>query len=297
MIAVVDRTADLASAAEYLVTARFAFGGTSPYAPNLILINEFAKRDFLEQVLRHAIRFLASTSSTLDRKPGQSKGASSPTGPNSLLDMRTIGANKHWQHSIITQGDKGAVIELIGASPGHAPLPPKYEAPIFFVSSISSLDHAIDLITNGANDRLLAAYHFAAPPHAKYLSQFISADVSFANHIPSSLLLGPAAPSHVRIDLEKRYIKDHFVKVAPVSITPAQSRVPLIDRSSRAASKSLEEAAQEIKTPRRAEWIALGFFEQGILIGLTVYGVPLLTCVGATVFFGVRAGLSKWASS
>jgi hypothetical protein len=35
---------------------------------------------------------------------------------------------------------------------------------------------------------LLAAYIFAAPAPAKYLSQFISARISCANHIPTELL-------------------------------------------------------------------------------------------------------------
>lgn len=46
-VAIVDRSADLASAAEAIATARFAYGGNSPYAPDLVLVNEFVKGQFL----------------------------------------------------------------------------------------------------------------------------------------------------------------------------------------------------------------------------------------------------------
>ena len=65
--------------------------------------------------------------------------------------------------------------------------------------------------------------------------------------------------------------------------------------TTKAAAELLMEATQEIKENKRAESIAIGYFEQGIFIGLGVYGVPLLTCIGATLFFGIRAGLRRWA--
>jgi len=43
VIAVVDRTADLTKAAAALVTARLGFGGNSPYAPDVVLVNEYVK--------------------------------------------------------------------------------------------------------------------------------------------------------------------------------------------------------------------------------------------------------------
>lgn len=65
--------------------------------------------------------------------------------------------------------------------------------------------------------------------------------------------------------------------------------------SKKAATELLSKASQEIKEKKRAESIAIGYFEQGIFVGLGVYGIPILTCIGATLFFGVRAGLRRWA--
>ena len=53
-IAVVDRTADIEAAAKSITTARFSFGGSSPYAPDLVLVNEFVKQEFFEACSRYA---------------------------------------------------------------------------------------------------------------------------------------------------------------------------------------------------------------------------------------------------
>lgn len=53
-VAIVDRSADLDAAARAITTARFSFGGSSPYAPDLVLVNEFVKKDFFEACSRYA---------------------------------------------------------------------------------------------------------------------------------------------------------------------------------------------------------------------------------------------------
>jgi acyl-CoA reductase-like NAD-dependent aldehyde dehydrogenase len=60
VVAVVDRTADLAKAAAALVTARLSFGGNSPYAPDVILVNEYVKKAFLVAVMEELIKFTAN---------------------------------------------------------------------------------------------------------------------------------------------------------------------------------------------------------------------------------------------
>ncbi|KAL1608343.1 hypothetical protein SLS60_003284 [Paraconiothyrium brasiliense] len=264
VIAVVDRTADLSSAAEALVAARFSFGGSSPYAPDLVLVNEFVERDFIEQVLRYAIRYLVTTTPN-----GSLNSTSQPKERTTTAALATLAENKDWQTDIITQGSTGAVIKLTNSYTTHVPLPPKSGASVLAISAVSSLDHAIDLIANNSNDRLSAAYHFAAPAHTKYLSQFIRSEVTFVNHIPPSLLLGPAAPVSHEVSVENRFRKEHFLRASPVLVRRSGTKGPTYT-TGKYAEKLLEDAAQEIKEPKRAEWIAIGFFEQGILIGLGV---------------------------
>jgi hypothetical protein len=57
---------------------------------------------------------------------------------------------------------------------------------ILLIGRIRSLDDGID-IANSASP-LLAAYLFAQPGAAKYLSQFIHTNATFCNNIPAALL-------------------------------------------------------------------------------------------------------------
>ena len=67
-------------AAKALVTARFSFSGKSPYAPDIVLVNEFVKKNFLDAVVQHSIGFLTGRDSNviengkLTRFQGQGSG-------------------------------------------------------------------------------------------------------------------------------------------------------------------------------------------------------------------------------
>lgn len=71
-VAVVDRTADVQAAARAITKARFSFGGTSPYAPDLVLVNEFIKQDFFEACSKYAT--LAFAKEPAARKAGGNRG-------------------------------------------------------------------------------------------------------------------------------------------------------------------------------------------------------------------------------
>ncbi|TIA20521.1 aldehyde dehydrogenase PutA [Aureobasidium pullulans] len=48
VVALVDRSSDIVSAASSIVQARTAFGGNSVYAPDIVLVNEFAMKEFVQ---------------------------------------------------------------------------------------------------------------------------------------------------------------------------------------------------------------------------------------------------------
>ena len=56
----VDRTADFSQAAKHLIRARFSFKGESPYAPDVVLVNEFCMKDFCNAALQEASRWFSS---------------------------------------------------------------------------------------------------------------------------------------------------------------------------------------------------------------------------------------------
>ncbi|KAE8375696.1 Aldehyde/histidinol dehydrogenase [Aspergillus bertholletiae] len=74
-VAVVDRTANLQEAAVDLLRARFAFDGGSPYAPDVVLVNQFCMQPFVELVMKHVAKHLASDNSgahPFPKRPRQS---------------------------------------------------------------------------------------------------------------------------------------------------------------------------------------------------------------------------------
>jgi len=56
---VVDRTAHINEAAQAVVRARFSRRGTSPYAPDVVLVNEFVLEEFLACLLQHTSPYMA----------------------------------------------------------------------------------------------------------------------------------------------------------------------------------------------------------------------------------------------
>jgi hypothetical protein len=72
-IAVVDRTANVDLAARSIVTARFSFRGKSPYAPDIVLVNEFVKTEFYEACTCVTSQLFANQSNGFCMNEKQSK--------------------------------------------------------------------------------------------------------------------------------------------------------------------------------------------------------------------------------
>ncbi|KAF4766679.1 hypothetical protein HAV15_010240 [Penicillium sp. str.  len=205
VVAVVDRTANINHAAEALVAARFSFGGRSPYAPDLVLVNEYIKEPFL--------------------------------------------------------------MALVQA-----------------MHTVRSLDHAIDLSNMVGN--LRGAYVFAHEKSAKYLAQFINVDVSFVNHIPMEVLVGPTPPEQVALDRSMRYPTTIFSVPRPHYITPtllSQSVTDILRTKSASTLRStlVLESSKLVSPTQRSLGGGVGFFEQGILTGLGLFSIPILAGVSA----------------
>lgn len=93
VVAIVDRTADLETAARILIDARMRFGGNSTYAPDVILVNEFAKQDFLKAAVRHSIQYMAEKNGNQKRLSGGDSKAGSGRTDQSSIKTITSGAN------------------------------------------------------------------------------------------------------------------------------------------------------------------------------------------------------------
>ncbi|KAG8624814.1 hypothetical protein KVT40_007881 [Elsinoe batatas] len=129
-IALVDRNADFDAAARALINARFSFRGRSPHAPDLVLVNEFVKKDLLQALVRAGI---ASADST-------------PLANGALEKRKRSYASLRSLISDLEKND-GRVI----------------------VQDIRSLDDAIDFLTSNGQSYLTAAY-FADLGSASFLN-------------------------------------------------------------------------------------------------------------------------------
>lgn len=253
--AVVDRTSDVKSAARELVAARFAFGGSSPYAPDLVLVNEFVKQDFLQAVVDES-RKLSSAARIYGDAKGKPSSASRVS--NSVEALKKADSNLN----TIIQESNAVVLELPTRS--SELLQVKTEAPVLAAHTIKSLDDAIDFISNADSAPALAAYHFGNPQVGKYLAQFVDARVSFVNQIPRELLVGPAHPASHPVDPSTRYTVDMFTLARPAFIQPTatSSEIAAIMSAANgsAAQKFLEKALSPLKAMKRKPGGGVGMF-------------------------------------
>jgi len=244
VFAVVDRTADVKLAAREIVAARFAFGGSSPYAPDLVLVNEFVKGEVLQAVVEEG-RKLSDGARVYGSEKAKGKGKIA----DKIEKFRKGDSNV----KLVLEEASAVVLDLPARRPEL--LETKTESPILVVHAIKSLDDAIDFIGSAEGGPALAAYHFGNPQVGKYLAQFVDARASFVNHIPRDLLIGPARPVTQAAEPSTTYAVDMFSLSRPAFIAPSTSSSDLAAAMSSAngaaVRKLLEQALSPLKAMKR----------------------------------------------
>ncbi|OOQ86815.1 aldehyde dehydrogenase PutA [Penicillium brasilianum] len=272
-VAIVDRTARVAEAAQSLVAARFALGGRSPYSPDVVLVNEFAMKPFVEAVIQHASKYLAGENgearqvSTSPRRPG-------------VLDS----IHKDRTARVLVSGSNWGVVEV---QDRNSPLlKKKIDEKVLLVHPVTSLDDAIDV---SFNENLAAVYAFAAPASAKYLTQFIDADISWVNHVPSHMLIGPALPRNTPYSPQTRYATSQFQKPRTQLIIPsatANATQIILGNENTVRSDALwREALAPLPSTKQRPGFKIGFFEQGIITGVSLTLISLVATVSTLGYY------------
>jgi hypothetical protein len=100
VVAIIERDADIGLAAKALVTARFSCGGKSPYAPDLILVNEWVKEKFLEAVMQECVATMAQDSDVASKRNIQ----------DSLGSLQS--QIKSGEARIVLSGSNGVVVDI-----------------------------------------------------------------------------------------------------------------------------------------------------------------------------------------
>lgn len=254
-VAIVDRTADIGLAAREIAHARKAFGSRSPYSPGVVLVNEFVMQDFLQA--------LKPTTGNSNEK------ASLKRVPDAIHFNLQTGA-------ITTPKANSGLAQALQS---------KSSEPLLFIQPIRSLDDAINLLDEHHSGPYLAAFHFSDLSSAKYLSQFVDAEVTFANQIPRQLLIGPAAPKGHTCDLHHRFPVSLFSKRRPAFVqTPRGGQelaAALASGDGALAQELLKQAQQPLKVMKRSEGGGVGFFEQAILLNVSFILVSIVTVSAA----------------
>ncbi|KAK2000353.1 hypothetical protein LX36DRAFT_689478 [Colletotrichum falcatum] len=277
-VAIVDRTADIEAAAKAITAARFSFSGQSPYAPDLVLVNEFVKKDFFEACSKQAT--LAFARETTLRRTSDNSSDETRRAVQEAEDKRLISSFGSKEFKLVDIKDKSALLLDMKISGRFLP-----------IATCSGLVDSV--YTHEFDNPLLAAYFFAGPEEAKYLAQHLPAHISFVNQIPSNLLLGPAAPISHEPAFAFRYSKDMFSVARPQLIErpdgPFKKVEQLLTSSGAVTAQSLHMLAlTPLRPTNQPGNHRLGFFERGFVVSASLVLSVLLPSLAYGTWIGGR---------
>ncbi|RDH31261.1 aldehyde dehydrogenase PutA [Aspergillus welwitschiae] len=271
--AIVDRTANVDEAAAGLVMSRFAFGGRSPYAPDIVLVNEFCLGRFIEAVIKHAAAWMRSGSLSQD--------ACIVTGQKKLRSLLDGVAPEDGVQTIVS-GDDWGVVQIRNR---NSPLlQRKFEGKFLILHAVSSLDDAINFSNSKDNH---ATYTFARLDAAKYVSESIISQAAWINHVPFHMLLGPALPHSRPLSPSSRYTANLFRVPHPKIVHPTVDSAlvkSILLPSAAAGEKTLQKLLSSPPEVEQRPGHRVGFFEQGLISGTSVV-LSFIICVS---MMGVR---------
>ncbi|KAL3440791.1 hypothetical protein BJX65DRAFT_316136 [Aspergillus insuetus] len=279
-IAVVDRTANVEQAASAILAAHVSYRGASPHAPDLILVNEWVKKKFVDACIR-----LAPDNSRRERITGGDKLRQTVTDAERSGEASVIGTTSLM---LVDIRDRHASVFKARSRGSYLP-----------IVTVTSL---VDAVVALEGSEYLVAYHFAEPAAAKFLSQQINSRLTLANHIPSELLIGPAIPFHHGQPSPSpilRYSTEMLSRPRPEYIretNKSNMNVQELKELDRAALDRLQvEAARPLRPTGQGPGTAIGFFEQGILVGAVFIVLPVISFIGYGSWYTIRSAISwKW---
>ncbi|RVX74926.1 hypothetical protein B0A52_01203 [Exophiala mesophila] len=266
-VALVDRTANLELAAKEILLSRRFFSGRGPYAPTCILVNEFVEQPFLHLLKKEISR---SDGNDVDAVPNVAIAAPRKLPKNAgevLLSQDRLIDTEAFKLVMINDRSKLCV---------HSPKSTK----TLCLLPISSHDDGIDTLNNHTDDSLLALYVFASPPVAKYLTQFVRSTVSFVNHIPANLLVGPAAPVGYSVSPVGRYRCEMMENPSPKFVSRVSGEVDLREvaqKGSEIGKLLHQQSLRPLKPTGQPREGDSNFFQQGMLVGLIFLVLPVVT--------------------
>jgi aldehyde dehydrogenase (NAD+) len=185
--AVVDRScSNLKYAASRIAQAKFLYGGSSPFSPAFVLVNEWVKPEFMRELFAAISQYfpqdIAVSADEYANISEIQKRLTSGKANYGRVVMSGYSGNKRGDRQevgpMILEAERTRGSELVSMTTN---------APILPVFSVRSLDDAIDLGNTFSNGQSLALYTFSSPVGAAYLGQFVDSKSVFMNEIPLTL--------------------------------------------------------------------------------------------------------------
>ncbi len=276
-IAIVDRTANTQEAASAILRARFSFGGQSPLAPDLVLVNEFRIKEFCQSIAELTSKYFAGQVE-MNGSAGHASADKARTARVSSHELDQAGAE------VLITGSRGSVARIDDRK--SKLLKKRIQEPLLLIHPVRSIDDAIEFANSDGEDLLSAVFAFGAPEVAKYVSQFVDAHLCCANNIPIELLVGPTTPIGFATRLESPYSKQMFSIPKPEFIQydrTSEKLQHLIDENDVKEANGYRREAESLDTRvKQPAGHAVGYFEQGIFLGL---GVVVTSIVAGNVVF------------
>lgn len=133
VVAIVDRNANFDQAAAAIVRSCSAFNGQSPYSPDLVLVNEFVKKDLLQALVKHTIALGNHFSSGSSQRNAASKQI--------LQDTQ-----RELNGDVITTGERGSIFEAQERT--QRLLSRTSKGALITFQAVKSLDDGIDFVTS-----------------------------------------------------------------------------------------------------------------------------------------------------
>jgi len=154
-----------------------------------------------------------------------------------------------------------------------------FDIPTLALCSIDSTDDGIDLATDiCGTEGVAAAFFFASPSAANYLSTSLNAHLSFINHIPTELLVGPRIPTVSDGSLVPRYPQALFEEIRPQICKPSEITTTLGTQIEK--RDNLEAWARSMGKPLLSDELSgkrIDFFEQALMAAASVSVLSLVT--------------------
>ncbi|KAM0435865.1 hypothetical protein ACHAPT_002756 [Fusarium lateritium] len=278
VVAFVERDADVQTAAKALVSSRFGLGGKSSYAPDVVFVNEWVKKDLIRSLVQHSTDLMANPDGSWRTKK---------TPKSELAGQVENDTSVH----LVSSGPSGLILDV---EDRKSPLlKQKVTESCLVIHSVTSMDDAID-VSRGSGP-FAAAYIFTTPKMAKYICQFVDAAVSYVNQIPVELMYSPIAPEGhpPQLGNDGIYQQSLFSQPRPKYFTssPASKKLELLmsvpsPHQLAALDQEAMKKLPEIVRLKRAGGI--GFFNQGIVTGLVLALTTFLSGTGLLGYYAVR---------